>query len=72
MTVNRGTVLYVAPHRSNTMYAWEKVNIRTGMGAAPEAVTYSTKVGDVSYACLARGLFGRGFDHNAARSLTLL
>ncbi|CAM9147713.1 unnamed protein product [Sphacelaria rigidula] len=29
--------------RSNTMYAWEKVNIRTGKGAAPEPVTYPTK-----------------------------
>lgn len=26
------------------MYAWEKVNIRTGKGAAPEPVTYPTKV----------------------------
>lgn len=26
------------------MYAWEKVNIRTGKGAAPESVTYRTKV----------------------------
>ncbi|CAM9257536.1 unnamed protein product, partial [Sphacelaria rigidula] len=29
--------------RSNTMYAWEKVNIRTEKGAEPESVTYRTE-----------------------------
>ncbi|CAM9812351.1 unnamed protein product [Ascophyllum nodosum] len=29
--------------RSSTMYAWERVNVRTGKGTAPEAVTFPTK-----------------------------
>lgn len=29
------------------MYAWERVNIRTGKGTAPKAVTFPTKVGVV-------------------------
>ncbi len=30
--------------RSDTLYAWEKNNIRTGKKKAPDAVTYPTKV----------------------------
>ena len=26
------------------MYAWERVNVRSGKGTAPEAVTFPTKV----------------------------